>query len=246
MLLKLQPFLYSLFFLLGLELIVFGSSATFIVAFFLLVLSVYSGVKLGGKWFFSILPSFLALSSMTLLFLVTASLDKQIFIALSTGIFYLAVFGAYRLGLYMDDRTARGMNMAAMASTIFFAYASAYGFYLNFYVPLYYLMGAYWLVTLLVSCQYFLIIKKDNSKTVWAYSFLLAFVMAEVVWVMSFWPFGYLTAGVIALILYYVIWDLIQSYFLNILNKKRVVANMVFFPVIIAMVLLSAKWLPIA
>ena len=235
----------SLIFLLGLELIVFGSGATFLVAFFLLALAIYNGIKLGGRWFFSILPFFLTLSSMSLLFLITVKTEKHVFIALAASIYYLAVFGIYRLGLYMDDQTARGMNMAAMAVTIFFTYASAYGFYLNFFVPLYYLMLAYWLVTLLVGCQYFMIIKKDDRRMVWAYSFLLAFVMTEIVWIMNFWPFGYLTAGVIALILYYVIWDLIQSYFLNILNKKRVVANMVFFPAIVALVLLSAKWLPI-
>lgn len=245
MFLKIQPLLQSLIFLLGLEFIIFNPASSFIAAAVLMMLAAYNGAKLGRRWFFSLLPFFFVLSSVSLLYLITVGIDKQIFAFLAAGIYYLAIFGIYRLGLYIDDQTARGMNMAAMATTIFFAYGSAYGIYLNFFVPLYYLMIAYWTVTFLVSCQYFLIIKKDGKRAVWTYSFLLAFAMAEIVWMMNFWPFGYLTAGVIALILYYVLWDLIQSYFLDILDRRRVMANMIFFPIVIVMVLLSAKWLPI-
>lgn len=211
----------------------------------LLVISAYGARKIGGKWFFAVLPIFFTLSSAALLYLITLSFEEQIFIFLASGMYYLALFGAYRLGLYAGDQTAKGMNMAAMAATIFFTYSGAYGLYLNFFVPLYYLMLVYLVVTLLVSYQYFLIIKPDDRKTAWIYSFLLALVMAELVWTMNFWPFGYLTTGVIALILYYVLWDLVQSFLLNLLSKKRVVANMIFFSVIISLVLLSAKWLPV-
>ena len=209
------------------------------------MVAAYGGKKIGGKWFFAILPIFFTLSSVALLYLITLNFEQQIFILLAFGMYYLSLFGAYRLGLYADDRTAKGMNMAAMAATIFFTYTGAYGLYLNFLVPLYYLMFVYLMVTLLVSYQYFLIIKRDNRKTVWIYSFLLALIMTEIIWTMNFWPFGYLTTGVIALILYYVLWDLTQSYFLNLLSKKRVVANMVFFSVMIVLVLLSAKWIPV-
>jgi hypothetical protein len=212
---------------------------------FLLLISAYGGRKIGGKWFFAVLPIFFTFSSVALLYLITLGFEQQIFIILSSAMYYLAMLSAYRLGLYAGDQTARGMNMASMATTIFFTYAGAYGLYLNFLVPLYYLMFVYLIVTLLVSYQYFLIIKSGDRKIVWMYSFLLALVMAEIVWTMNFWPFGYLTTGVIALILYYVLWDLAQSYFLNLLSKKRVVANIVFFSVMIVLVLLSAKWLPV-
>ncbi|MDP1833647.1 MAG: hypothetical protein Q8L11_01825 [Candidatus Moranbacteria bacterium] len=245
MFLKFQPLLQSLFFLFGLEMILFKPDSVIMILFFLLLVSAYGGRKVGGKWFFSVLPIFFTPSSAALLYLITLGFEQQIFIALSSGMYYLSMLGAYRLGIYAGDKTARGMNMAAMAATIFFAYAGAYGLYLNFLVPLYYLMFTYLVVTFLVSYQYFLIIKNDERKIVWTYSFLLALIMSEIVWTMNFWPFGYLTAGVIALILYYVLWDLTQSYFLDLLSKKRVVANMVFFSAMIILVLLSAKWLPV-
>ena len=216
-----------------------------LVMIFLLMVSAYGSRKIGGRWFFSVLPIFFTFSSLALLYLITLEFEQQIFIALASVMYYLSLLGAYRLGIYAGDKTARGMNMAAMAATIFFTCAGAYGLYLNFFVPLYYLMLVYLIVTLLVSYQYFSIIQSDNKKRAWTYSFLLALVMTELIWTMNFWPFGYLTTGVIALILYYVLWDLVQSYFLNILSKKRVVANMIFFSVLTVMVLLSAKWLPV-
>lgn len=245
MFLRFRPLFYSLIFLVGLETIVLWRSHVAIIIFFLLFFSIYQGKSVGKKWKFSVLPAFFTLSSAALLYLITLSYEKQIFILLAACMYYLALFGAYRLNEYALDQTARGMNMAATVSTIFFTYTAAYGLYLNFLVPLWVLMTVYLMITLLVSYQHFSIIKEDDKWIVWVYSFILALVMTEMVWTINFWPFGYLTSGTIALILYYVLWDLIQSYFLNLLSRRRVVANMIFFSVIIALVLLSSKWIPV-
>jgi hypothetical protein len=245
MFLKLRPLLCSLVFLLGLEFIALKQEAVLAVTSSLFIISLLEGKKIGGKWFFSILPIFFTLSSTALLYLITLIYEQQIFIALASAMYYLSLLGAYRLGKYGGDQTARGMNMAAASVTIFFTYASAYGLYLNFLVPIYVLMLVYLLVTLFISYQHFSIIKNDQKKLVWAYSFLLALAMVELIWTMNFWPFGYLTTGTVALILYYVLWDMIQGYFLNLLSKKRVVANAVFFSVLILMILASSKWIPV-
>jgi hypothetical protein len=245
MFLKLQPIIYSIIFLLGLEFIMFFHRHVIAAAVILLFFSIYTGKRLGGKWKFATLPAFFAVSSIALLYLIALSYEQQIFAILASAMYYLSLLGAYRLGQYQDDKTAKGMNMAATASTIFFTYASAYGLYLNFLVPLYLLMISYLIVTLLVSYQHLSIIKIDDKKVVWIYSFILALVMSELIWTMNFWPFGYLTTGVIALILYYVIWDIIQCYFLNNISKKRVVSNLVLFTFLIGMILMSAKWIPV-
>jgi len=244
MLIKLRPILYSLVFLFGLELVIFRPRAVFFVMMFLFLTAFYEGRKIGHKWKFSILPVFFTIFSIALLYLVSSMAEKQIFVALASLMYYLALLGIYRLGLYSGDQTARGLIMASTAAAIFFTYAGAYGLYLNFLVPLFVLMFAYLLVTLFVSYQYFSIIENDVRRA-WIYSFLLALFMSELIWTMNFWPFGYLTTGVIALILYYVLWDLTQSHFLNLLSRKRVVANMIFFSVMIILVLLSAKWIPV-
>lgn len=245
MFLKLRPLLCSLIFLLGLEFIALKQEAVLVVASSLFVISLFEGKKIGGKWFFSVLPIFFTLSSTALLYLITLAYEQQIFIALASSMYYMSLLGAYRLGKYEGDQTARGMNMAAASVTIFFTYASAYGLYLNFLVPIYVLMLVYLLVTLFISYQHFSIIKNDQKKLVWTYSFLLALVMVELIWAMNFWPFGYLTTGTVALILYYVLWDMTQGYFLNLLSKKRAIANAVFFSVLILMILASSKWIPV-
>lgn len=245
MFLKFRPLLYSLVFLIGLEFIIFFYRHVFVVAILLFIFSIYESKKLGGKWKYSTLPAFFSISSVSLLYLIAVGYEQQIFIALASFMYYLSMLGAYRLGQYEGDKTARGMNMAATASTIFFTFASAYGIYLNFLVPLYYLMIAYLIVTLLVSYQHFSIVKENNNRSVWIYSSILALVMSELIWTMSFWPFGYLTTGTIALILYYVIWDIIQSYFMDSLSRKRVIGNMVLFIVLIGCILISAKWIPV-
>ncbi len=245
MFLKLRPLLYSAVFLAGLELILIRPKFVAIVSIFLFLFSLYEGHKVGGKWIFSILPVSFSLSSLALLYLITLSYEQQAFIILASIMYYLSLLGACRLGLYAADQSARGMVMAAASATIFFTYAGAYGLYLNFLVPLYYLMLVYLAATILVSYQYFAIIRPEQKKTAWIYSLLLSLIMAELIWTMNFWPFGYLTTGVIALILYYILWDLTQSYFLNLLSKKRVAANMVFFSAMVILVLLSAKWIPV-
>ena len=244
MFLKLQPLLYSLLFLAGLELIVFFHEHVPLIVLFLLLMAMFQGWKIGRKWKFSVLPISFVLSSVALLYLVTIRYEQQAFIILASSMYYLSLLGAYRLSLYERDQTARGMTAAATISTIFFTYASAYGLYLNFLVPLYYLMIVYLLATLFVSYQYFSILHIDK-KLVWSYSLLLSLTMAEIAWTINFWPFGYLTSGVIALIMYFVLWDIIQSYFLSILSKKRVVANLIFFSILIGLVLISSKWIPV-
>lgn len=245
MLLKIQPFIFSLFFLIFLEMIAVWREHVLLLAAFLTLFSIFFGRRAGGKWVFSILPALFSISSVALLYLIGGSLQRQVFIFLSFLMYYLAIFGAYRLGKYPLDQTARGMVMAATASTIFFTYASFYGLYLNFLVPAFVLVGAYSLLTLLVSYQHLSLFSQKNKFLVWTYSFVLAFSMGEIIWTMNFWPFGYLTTGTVALILYYILWDLVGSYFSGLLSKKRVVGNAVLFSFLILVILLSSKWIPV-
>jgi hypothetical protein len=248
MFLKLRPFFYSLLFLFGLEFIIYirdNTGFVLITMAFLLFFSFWEGWDIGKKWKFSILPIFFTLSSTSLLYLITIAYEQQIFIFLASLMHYLALLGAYRLGKYEKDQTAKGMNAAATSATIFFTYTGAYGLFLNFLVPLYVLMLTYFLVTLLLSYQYFSIVKNDGKEKVLVYSSILGLSMMEIAWIINFWPFGYLTTGVIALILYYMLWSIIQSYFLTILSKRRTVINLLFFSFLILLVLLTSKWIPV-
>jgi hypothetical protein len=239
---------YTLFFLAGLEVSAYSEKDIIwtIVIMIVLALVTVAGVKkVGKKAGYSIILSIFAFSAVVLLFLVANMFEKQVFILLSASVYYAGMIGIYRLREYEKDQTARGMIAAALVATAFFFYASIYGIYLNFAVPIWLLMCLYLAATVAISYQYFRLIS-PKRKIVWIYSLIIGMAMAEIAWVINFWPFGYLTTGVIALMLYYIFWDLTQSYFLNLLSKTRVITNMVFFGLLVALVLVTSRWLPSA
>jgi hypothetical protein len=189
------------------------------------------------------MPVLFALSTWGLLYFVQSSKQQYVLMALAAIAYYFVHISLYRLNLYYKDQTARGIIAAGSVATIFLFYAASYGIYLNFDIPLWALILAEMAVTILVSFQHFWLIN-DNKNNVLNYSLILGLVMAEIVWILNFWPFGYLTTGVITLIFYYVFWDLATCHFLDELSKRRVVANMIFFGLLVTLVLYSARWLP--
>lgn len=190
------------------------------------------------------IPVLLVVSTTGLLYFVQSIKQEQLLLVLAGIAYYFLHIALYRFRGCETDKTARGIISAASVSTIFLFYAMSYGIYLNFAISLWILMAMLMLVTVLVSLQYFGLIN-DDSKMVLNYSLVLGFVMAEIVWILNFWPFGYLTTGVISLIFYYVFWDLVTRHFLGQLSKRRVVANMIIFGLLVALVLSSTRWLPV-
>jgi len=250
-------FLYSIFFVFIAELAsadfiseLFSSFSTgrFVLEslFFIAMLAYFFQVahKISRKASMTPIPVLFVLSSIGLLYFANSTKQQQTLILLSGILYYFIHLALYRMRACSTDQTAHGLVAAGGISTIFLFYSTAYGIYLNFNIPLAMFMLAIMLVTALVSFQYLGVINKDE-KNVLSYSLILGLVMAEIVWVLNFWPFGYLTTGVITLIFYYVFWDLVQCHFLNELSKRRVVANLVFFGVLVALVLSSTKWLPV-
>ena len=240
----LRVFFHTLIFILFLEVTSFRQNMALYFGLFLIIFSIISAKKLGKKWIFSIIPPILSFSSIILLYLIDNQIQRQLFIILSSAVYYLLLIGIFRLGNYSRDNTARGMIVAGVTTALFFLYASVYGIYLNFFIPLWVLMLIFLVFTVLICYGYFGILEVKRKNMSWTYSLLIGMAMSEISWVMNFWPFGYLTAGVIALIFYYVLWDLAQSHFLNLLSKKRVVANMVVLVVLVGIALISSRWLP--
>lgn len=215
------------------------------VLFFAVLVYFYKIAKrVSQKWSMAPMPVLFTLSTWGLLYFVQSRNQQYVLILLASIAYYLVHISLYRLNVYYKDETARGIIAAGSISTFFLFYAMAYGIYLNFNIPLWILILVLTFVTMLISFQYLWLIN-ENKKNVLNYSLVLGLIMAEIVWVLNFWPFGYLTTGVITLIFYYVFWDLVRSHFLDELSKKRVVANMIFFGFLVALVLSSTRWLPI-
>jgi hypothetical protein len=74
------------------------------------------------------------------------------------------------------------------------------------------------------------------------YSVLLGLVMGEMVWVMSFWPFGYLTTGALGLIFFFIMWDVAFDAFRRSLSFKKAVIRLLFFFGLVTLLLVSSPW----
>lgn len=252
-----QIFLYSIFFFIFLEFVsgdIIGDWLTsfsgrgnwFVVAIFIVSIAGFYQIakRVSRKVNMTPIPVLLVTSTIGLLYFVQSIKQQQLLIILGAIAYYFLHIALYRLRTCESDKTARGIIASGSVSTIFLFYATSYGIYLNFAISLWVLMAMLMTVTILVSLQYFMLINNDK-KDVLNYSLILGFVMAEIVWVLNFWPFGYLTTGVISLIFYYVFWDVAQCHFLGELSKKRIVANMIVFGCLTALVLSSTRWLPV-
>jgi len=250
-------FFYSLLAFIGFELIALPSVADFLISvmtdrpiiFALFLLSVVAAVyqiaiKIGKKSEMTPIPIVFVLSSSTLLFLIDSPFQQQIFILLISALYYFIHLSIYRLRFCLHDQTARGIVSAGAIGALFLFYAASYGIYINFAIDLWILMIFFLLVTISTTFQY-LILTDRGKNEVLRYSIVLGLIMSEIAWVVNFWPFGYLTTGVITLIFYYVFWDITQAHFLSMLSKKRVVSVLLLVVVLVGMVLLTSKWVAV-
>jgi hypothetical protein len=232
-------------FLIGLELVVFQNDRVFFWAALISFLTLHATHRIGKRLSDGMIPLVFALSSISLLYLVDSMIQRQWLIVLSFGIYYLAFLGIYRLRHCEKDKTAHGIMALVAMATSFIFYSGMYGIYLNFTVPIWVFMLAYCTVTIILSYQYFSVLDTVETKHARMHSLILGLSMAEVAWIVNFWPFGYLTTGAIVLMFYFILWYLVQNYFLNTLSKKRIFMHLILFCFLIGMVLTSTRWVPI-
>ncbi|MFA5926465.1 MAG: hypothetical protein WC831_06110 [Parcubacteria group bacterium] len=188
----------------------------------------------------------LALGAVLLLPLIDSPAQAKAFMVLASGIFYLVALAGYRLRKYAKDQTAKAMINLASLAVLFCWYASVFGWFLNIEISVWYVMAVLAVVTFLVS--YVSIVSNGlglNYHQNILYSVFLAYLISGTVWIQSTWPFGYLTTGVIALIIYYAGWDTVRNYFQGKLVSRKVAFNLIFLAGSVSVLLLSTKWYPI-
>ena len=233
----------------------FFGSMELIVSFpeWLLVLS---GVFLGGifwaSWRFggsassAIVPTLFSFSAVFLLFFVSSPREKHIFILLSSLVFYVAALGTYRLRQYAGDLTAQSMLSLVAMTTLFFLFSVFSGLFLNFQrFTEYMLMLSSGLSAFLVGLSIFLRTFSSERKRAVFYALLLGFFAAQVSWIGTFWPFGYLTTGVLTLMFTSPLWDMIQNEASGGLSKRRLAAHILLILGLTVLVLSSSTWLPV-
>lgn len=253
---KLQPILYSLIFVIALEVLAKREDFVLWVVIFLIIFSFFIIWPLARKLRFLAIPFFLSLSSVSLLYFIDNKIEKQVFIFLSLVVYYFSVLGVYRLKLYRYDVTAQGMINLVTLATAFFWFASVISWFLNFKIQSWILILTFFFSSFLISFPSFYvatIIKDDNeNKTdvmvqnsqgiVFFLTMALSFMMSQWAWGITFWPFGYLTTGVSTLIVFYVFWDAIRSYLKKDFTIKRLLANLFLSVLLLAGVMMTTEW----
>lgn len=242
-------FFWSVIFALGLEVVainpIFPSWGWYFFSIFpLVVISIMASQRVTKRYTDALLPGLLSFAVPTLLSLIDHPFQRQVFVVLSTLMYYFALLGIYRLRHAPQDKTAQAFLNTAGVAAIFFFYAGIYGFYLNFSFPLWGLMLLYFFGTALLSYETFIGIEREGGekRRLLLYSTLLGLLMGEMAWVMSFWPFGYLTAGAIVLIFFFLAWDISFDAFHHTLSLKKAVVRILFFFILIAVLLSSTPW----
>lgn len=225
-----------------------------IVAAILTMISAHAVHIIGGRYLYLPLIILLTVSAVLLFYLIDPPAMQYVFILASTVVYYATLIGITRMRHIGDDYLARGIYVAASMVAVFFAFTAVIGFHINFrevYHPLGIpitiemsvglLMATFFLISSITAYAYFYIIT-DNKSLAMLYSMIIGLGIAQIAWAIHFWPFRYLTTGVIALMFYYILWDLAQSNFLGILSKKRVLANFIFFGIVTITLLITAQW----
>lgn len=106
-------------------------------------------------------------------------------------------------------------------------------------------MGSYGLVfigTGAVSYQALINRERRNRWRALFYSLVLGLIMGECAWALGFWPFGYLTTGALALVLYAILWDVTFTAFYGELSLKRTIIRILFLLVLVLLIIASTPW----
>jgi hypothetical protein len=248
MIFHLGIFLWSILFFLAVQFVAAREYPTSFWAGYLFsiatlsVISLVSSKKITKRFRNSFLPLFLSFSMPSFLLLVDSPGEKTVIAVIAAGMYYVGFLALYRIRHVPTDGTARALLSISMLSVLFFFYSAAFGFYLNFSVPLWTLILLFSLGSFGAAYQTLSSALPDNRRRVALYSSAIAFGTAEIAFLISFWPFGYLTAGSAMLVLFFIPWNMANALFLATLSRKRTVTYLVLSLVLLGLLLLSAPW----
>lgn len=208
----------------------------------LLILSGVAAKRLVGRLISAFLPGVVAFSAPLLLSLIDESLRQQIFIFGASGLYYFSLLGIYRLHTAPCDQTARAMQNVAALGSLFFVYAASYGLYLNYEVPLWLLMAVFYGATFVVSFQTLLALAPERKSFILLLSTCLGLIFGEFIWLLHFWPFGYLTSGTATLLLYYWIWKVVFDALRGNFSQKGFLIESLILLGLLILLLTSSPW----
>ncbi|MCK5332676.1 hypothetical protein KAJ41_02320 [Candidatus Parcubacteria bacterium] len=145
------------------------------------------------------------------------------------------------------------LNQTMIFISIFLVLSGSYGIYIILDFPSWFIMLILFILIFLSTAYLTQInfikskasgihLDSARNKTFGLYSFLLSFIMVELVWALSFWPANHLIVGAIILSAYYCLWNILKSYLKNEFSRKIVLLNISFFMLFIGIIILIQDW----
>lgn len=205
-------------------------------------------------------------SSSSVIFLVTLG-EKNIqylYMAISSLLFMLSLVGLNRFFSEKESGESEekrvkildsgfNLNQSIVMISVFLFSSGIYGIYidsgLSTWTLLIFIFAEVFFsnlylakINFIKSIELNLHLNSARNKTFTFYSFLVALLITELVWAMSFWPANHLTIGAIILISFYAIWNVIRNYLRNKLTRHVIFSNMIFFIIFNLAIIITSKW----
>lgn len=209
----------------------------------LITLSVIAARKLTDYWYTAYLPSTLAFSVPLLLSLIDRGFETRTFIIAASLLYYGALLGIYRLRQNPHDKTARALLNLSALSSLFFVFTATYGLYINYEVPLALLLSVFFLASFIVAFQtlYTAAEPKDTKRTILT-AFVIGMLITELIWIIHFWPFGYLTIGIVMLINFFLLWKISFDLFRKQFDFRETLRESLVLAILIVLLTVTAPW----
>ncbi|MFA6897396.1 MAG: hypothetical protein WCQ96_03880 [Patescibacteria group bacterium] len=239
----------------------FGFSASAVILLFLV--SATSAFWITNYQYLPvILTVLLAMGSVSFLLTIGQGMLQEYFIFFASFLFVVALMGIYRFFTPEEERpkeeksklldTGFNLNQSIVLFSLFFLSSGIYGIYtitnirpwqitLIMFAGIY--LSAYYLIRInfLKSRELELHLDYYKNRSFNFYSFLLALVVIELVWVMIFLPINPLTFGAIVLTVFFSYWDIVRNYLRNELTRNKFLGSLLFATAAISVILFTSK-----
>jgi len=191
---------------------------------------------------FTVSAAVLAASSAGLLVFVDTEIIQHLIAAGCAVLLFSATRSHARFVRGEAVSSARSTLSVFHLAAMFFFFALSAAVHINFSVPPWFLMGVFFLVPFLISVHSFLLARPKKTAEAVSYAAAIGVVFFQLAWFVHFWPFGYLTIAAVLLVVFYALWDLLQSRLEEVFSTKRFFADAAIVAVLGGIVLLSTPW----
>lgn len=240
----LKPILLSLVVLAGYELMIYRFEWRFWILGILLAI-IIAGTRIAtNAWHNSLLPILFFAGSAVLSFFISEGIFLQVYIGISSLIYYLIILGIYRINANAQDETAQKINFITSFTVVFIWAASLFAIYLNRNIDFWIISLALYAIVVVATHQLLKTanFKKGKADRYWLYSFTIAYCLAIMSWGVLFLPFGYLTLSVLLLVVYFMLVNYLARSLKGTFSKMAFAIDLFIFLISASVVLFSTRW----